>query len=93
MKTDELKQVWFHGTRTWTSVAKIRDEGFKEGTYFARHMEDAVIMGGAHIFFVRVAFEGNDWQACCSNRIPASAIIGECFVNGIRALSRAVNKI
>ena len=41
--------VWFHGTNSKEVVSEIEREGFQAGTYFAQHMEDAVIFGGAYV--------------------------------------------
>lgn len=69
------QRVWFHGTNYRTAL-KIEKEGFRAGTYFARHMEDAVEFGGPCIFWVRVQFVSTPlrWQVCSANKIPASAI-------------------
>ena len=37
--------VWFYGTNSKEMVSEIEREGFQEGTYFAQHMEDAVVFG------------------------------------------------
>jgi len=73
--------VWFHGTSN-ENAEVIRKEGFRVGTYFAHHMEDAVKFGGPHVFFVKVHFnvEAERWQVTCSNPIPASAIQDEQIV-------------
>ena len=67
--------VWYHGTRP-ENVDSIKTDGFREGTWFARHMEDAAGYGGSHVFSVRVSFsvDPERWQVCCSNAIPACAI-------------------
>lgn len=67
--------IWFHGT-DWRSALKIQRDGFRAGTWFARHMEDAVEFGGDCVFWVKVRFSRAPmkWQACSSNQIPASAI-------------------
>lgn len=69
------QKIWFHGTH-YALAAKIEREGFKPGTWFARHMEDAVAFGGNCIFWVRVTFDKTPlkWQVHCVNRIPASSI-------------------
>jgi hypothetical protein len=67
--------VWFHGTSA-ENVEIIHREGFREGTWFARHMEDAVAFGGNHVFSVQVAFnvEVDRWQVCCSNALAPCQI-------------------
>lgn len=74
--------VYFHGTQK-EHVASIQREGFKEGTYFARHMEDAANFGGPCVFFVKVHFERpslDGWQVVCANQVPAKAILGLRYV-------------
>jgi hypothetical protein len=68
--------VYFHGTQP-ENVEAIKQDGFKEGTYFARHMEDAVAFGGPCVFSVNVHFETpplDGWQVICANAIPPAAI-------------------
>lgn len=69
--------IWFHGT-TRIAALVVEQEGFKEGTWFAAHMEDALEFGGPIVFSVKVTFppeRAYAWQVCCINAIPASAII------------------
>lgn len=73
---DAPQTVWFHGT-TPEIAAIIEREGFKEGTWFAAHMEDAVGYGGPCVFFVKVTFpkeRAYSWQVCCINSLPSSTI-------------------
>jgi hypothetical protein len=86
--------VWFHGTNSKEMVSEIEKEGFQAGTYFAQHMEDAVIFGGAYVFFVKAHFAtgGYQWEVCNASPIPASAIIGHCYVAGADRLRKAQNK-
>ena len=67
--------IWYHGT-SQENVCSILAHGFREGTWFARHIEQALKSGGSEIFGVRVAFEAapSKWQVCASNPIPASSI-------------------
>ena len=44
-------KICYHGTSKENVVDILRD-GFREGTYFARHLENAVHMGGPHVFGV-----------------------------------------
>jgi hypothetical protein len=72
-----VQVVWFHGT-TPENAALIEREGFKEGTWFARHMEDALEFGGPCIFWVKVSFADKyhqDWQVCCMNVLPVHTIV------------------
>jgi hypothetical protein len=68
--------IWYHGTKL-ENVETIKRDGFKEGTYFARHMEDAVGFGGPFVFTVEIHFESpplDGWQIVCANAILPSAI-------------------
>ena len=74
--TPAPQTIWFHGT-TRECAELIKRDGFREGTWFARHMEDAVTFGGPVVFFVKVSFSGkssDEWQVCCSNALPSSSI-------------------
>jgi hypothetical protein len=71
------QKIYFHGTGR-ENVEAIQRDGFKEGTYFARHMEDAAKFGGPCVFAVDVHFERpslDGWQVVCANAIPAKAIL------------------
>ena len=58
--------ICFHGTDKVT-VKRILKDGFRKGTYFARHLEDALEFGGRFVFFVRFEengftnLEGKNW--------------------------------
>lgn len=67
--------VWFHGT-SLENASAIEKDGFKPGTWFSRHMEDALEFGGPCVFWVRVTFDKTPlrWQVCCENALPVSAI-------------------
>lgn len=88
-----MQRVWFHGTNK-NNIDKIRKNGFKIGTYFARHMEDAVKFGGPYVFSVNAVFKPrrrNNWQVTCANAIPRTSIIGYCYVQGTRKLRKSLN--
>lgn len=79
----ELKDVIlaFHGT-VEANVKLIQRSGFKKGTYFARHMEDAVAFGGPYVFTVSflndpLKWHGTDdsWQFTIRESIPPSEIM------------------
>jgi hypothetical protein len=80
-----MQIIWFHGTSR-KNVDGILKNGFRKGTWFARHMEDAVTFGGPVVFFVKVTFEKTPmrWQVCSSNTIRASAIKNVCYVRTLR---------
>lgn len=76
------QKVWWHGTTSARKARSILRDGFREGTYFARHLEDALEFGGRHVFAVefvvsfKPGYEGwRKWQVCLANALPASAII------------------
>jgi hypothetical protein len=67
--------LWFHGTIE-ENVESILQEGFRIGTYFARHLENAIHMGGEYVF--EVFFEkdpGSGWQACNFDEIVSPSDI------------------
>ena len=72
----EEQVVWFHGTSR-ENAEIIKRDGFKAGTWFARHMEDAVEFGGPYVFWVKVKFSAvpsANWQVCCENALPPMTI-------------------
>jgi len=50
-KSTGKKVICFHGTDS-ANVPHIRREGFREGTFFAKHLEDALEFGGRWVFQV-----------------------------------------
>ncbi len=67
-------KIMFHGTNA-ENAAKIMKDGFAVGTFFARHLEDALHFGGDYIF--EVYFETtptNYWEYICDSIIPPSDI-------------------
>lgn len=52
------KLFCWHGTNK-QNADKIKKEGFNEGSYFARHLEDALTFGGLYVF--RVEFDPNEF--------------------------------
>lgn len=73
-------RICFHGTDE-ESADSIRAEGFRIGTYFAAHLEDALAMGGPFVFFV--SFDegkfnpgdpGDEWQFHVREVIPPDKI-------------------
>ena len=68
--------VWFHGTSP-ENADLIEKSGFREGTWFSAHMEDAIEFGGPCVFWVKVTFERESldgWQICCANALPPNSI-------------------
>lgn len=68
--------ICYHGTKA-DSAKAIRAHGFRVGTYFARHLEDALGYGGEYIF--EVAFEnremGSGWQFTIAELLPPDRIV------------------
>ena len=69
----------FHGTDTPEKRDSILREGFREGTWFAFNIRDALHYGGPYVFeaeFDPALFsEGVDWQFHILKPLPASVII------------------
>ncbi len=72
--------ICFHGTDEG-NAANIRTEGFRIGTYFALHLEDALEFGGPFVFFVRFdegkfnhGDPGDEWQFHVRELIPPDKI-------------------
>ncbi len=85
------KTTWFHGTNT-EIAALIRLEGFKEDTWFSRHMEDAVKFGGPHVFVVKMMIDNAplDWQIHMANALPPSIIVEEKYVAAATGVTEGV---
>ena len=77
-----MKKIYYHGTNK-KNAKQILKNGFKKGTYFADHLEDALGYGGSHIFGVCIDFKfgkgrratGFDWQVICANAIKPKNIV------------------
>ncbi len=67
------RTIWFHGTN-YKNAVKIIKTGFKESTWFAKHLEDALIFGGRYVFEVNISFRSRKWQVCCSHPIHKDKI-------------------
>lgn len=67
--------VCWHGTSA-ENAESIRQHGFRPGTWFAEHLEDALAFGGNHIFSVCFDFDkAPGWQFVASEEIPIERII------------------
>lgn len=71
--------ICYHGTSKSAAYA-ILQKGFASGTYFARHLEDALGYGGNYVF--EVCFEANKlpkgddaWQFTVRRKVPPSKIV------------------
>jgi len=80
-----MQKIWFHGTKL-KNVNLILRGGFRKGTWFARHMEDAVKFGGPVVFCVKITFSKVPmrWQICCINALPAKSIQTVRYVRTMR---------
>ena len=75
--------ICFHGTSEAIAV-RILQEGFLPDSWFARHMEDAVVYGGPYIFFVEFDDVPSDcWQFHCPSAIPISRIVKRYIVRQV----------
>ena len=77
LNPDQPLCICYHGTTKRTAETILR-RGFKEGTYFAKHLEDAIGYGGRHVF--EVAFQNKwdspeVWQFRAWEIIPPSRIV------------------
>lgn len=76
-----IRGLWHHGTSK-RNAASILKAGFREGTYFAAHLEDAIAYGGKHVLTVAMsctpgpAHRDNPWQVCLSKALSKWAIVG-----------------
>jgi len=74
-RVGELR-ICYHGTNRETADI-IKQRGFKPLTYFGRHLEDALFMGGEYIF--EVAFNAkdipNNWQFRIKEWVEPSLIV------------------
>lgn len=67
-------RIVFHGINKKEVVNKVLKTGFKKGTYFARHLEDAICFGGRYVFYVALEVFGDNWQIVCKQNIPPERI-------------------
>lgn len=76
--------IVYHGTDQ-QAAARIAKEGFRPGTYFARHLEDATGFGGEYIFEVafpkgpadRLSRQKRGWQFVNPWVVPPSWIVAQ----------------
>lgn len=66
----------------------ILREGFKKGTYFAVHLEDALGYGGLYIFEVAYPAQQmpDNWQFVTDTGVPPESIVGLTKYNRSRVL-------
>ncbi len=68
-------KICYHGTTDEAHAESILTEGFLVGTYFARHLEDALGFGGPHVFGVVFAAPPEGWQFTCPVQIDKKCIV------------------
>ena len=77
-----MKKIYFHGTNR-KNAKSILKNGFRKGTFFADHLEDALCYGGRNIFEVAIDFKFRkgcrpadfSWQVSCANLIKKESIV------------------
>jgi len=78
MVREKEEIICYHGTDT-KAAQSILETGFRPGSWFALHLEDALACGGLHIFEVVFEFEKitpePTWQFFTHIIIPIKQII------------------
>jgi len=75
-----MKQIYwkkfYHGTDKRTAGI-IMKNGFKRGTFFSTHLEDAVGYGGKYVFEVsiKLPYDHLYWEYVSNKKIPARQIM------------------
>ena len=75
-RTKRLK-ICYHGTDAETADI-IAEKGFKPGTYFGEHLEDALGFGGPYVFevcFPQDTTSVSGWQFTIEERVPVDRIV------------------
>ncbi len=75
-RTERLK-ICYHGTDEETADI-IVEKGFKPGTYFGEHLEDALAFGGSYVFevcFPQDTTSVSGWQFTTREWIPVDRIV------------------
>lgn len=70
-------RIVYHGTNQ-VNARKILNEGFKKGTYFAVHLEDAIGYGGLYVFEVAyplIKIPEGCWQFICDACVDIKSIV------------------
>ena len=69
-------RICYHGTNQEAGEA-IQKEGFRVGTYFAAHLEDALTFGGPYVFEVLFPDPGDPppWQFTIREEVPPQRIV------------------
>lgn len=64
----------YHGTSE-ENATSIRETGFREWTWFAKHLEDAIGFGGLHVFKVAFNDPPDHWQFMSENIVLPENIV------------------
>jgi hypothetical protein len=85
--------ICYHGTGE-KAAAIIRKKGFGVGTYFAKHLEDAIEFGGPYVFEVMFTAQETpfNWQFKVTKPVPRSKIIGLKFYNKATVMINNITK-
>ncbi len=70
-------QIVYHGTNS-RSAKCILKTGFRKGTYFAAHLEDAIGYGGMYVFEIAYPvwdLPKNFWQFVCGHGVSPEFIV------------------
>ncbi len=80
-------KIWYHGT-TKKNASDVLKNGFQPGTYFAKHLEDALRFGGNRVFEVMFpeSYDCDEWQMIIGDHYPVSNIVS--FT--VYAINRAI---
>jgi hypothetical protein len=71
--------IWFHGTTSGEIARRILKYGFQPNTWFSRHLEDALALGGPHIFEVGFYDYVDAWQMQWPDTISPERIIAYTY--------------
>ena len=69
-------KTMYHGTNKKGADIIMKD-GFKRGTFFSNHLENAIYMGGPYVFQVsmRLPYDHTYWEYVSKNKIRANRIV------------------
>ena len=69
-------KTFYHGTNK-DNAKIIKKNGFKRGTFFSTHLEDAVGYGGSYVFQVSIKLDYDHiyWEYVSRRKIPARQIV------------------
>ena len=86
MKIIKEFKIWYHGTNKENSELILKN-GFKKGTYFANHLEDAIGFGGKYVFEVALLMDKkNYWEWITPIIISKNKIIRLKIYNDIKKI-------